>query len=187
MAEQEPLGPLAVRLYDELRRLARARLAQLPPGQTLQPTSLVNEVFIKLSAEGDKPWQSEAQFFGAAAEAMRRVLVDYARRKHAQKRGGGWQRHDPEALTDGLELQSSPARVLDIDEALQALEAEEPDLATIVKLRVFSGLSTEEIGSLLGIARKTVERRWRFAAATLRCQLADWNSEGGRSEPRGDE
>jgi len=187
MAEQEPFGSLIVRLYDELRRLARARMAHLPPGQTLQPTSLVNEVFMRLSAEGDKPWRSEAQFFGAAAEAMRRVLVDHARRKHTQKRGGGWQRHDPESLSDGLELHASPARVLDIDEALRALEAEDPDLATIVKLRVFSGLGTEEIGSLLGIARKTVERRWRFAAAALRAQLADWNGEDGQPEPRDDE
>lgn len=186
MVEQEPLGALAARLYDELRRLARARMAHLPPGQTLQPTSLVNEVYVRLRGEGEKAWRSEPEFFGAAAEAMRRVLVDYARRKHAQKRGGGWRRQDSDWLADGLELQGAPARVLDIDEALRKLETDDAELALIVKLRVFSGLSTEEVASLLGVSRKTVERRWRFAAAALRSQLADWNSEDGRPEPCGD-
>lgn len=166
---EEPLEALAARLYDDLRRLARARMADLPPGQTLQPTSLVNEVFLRLKAEGGKTWDSDAQFFGAAAEAMRRVLVDYARGKHAQKRGGGWKRQDLESV--GLEVQSSPERILEINEALAALDQDDQQLATIVKLRVFFGMTTEEIAALLDVSRKTVERRWRFAAATLRTRL----------------
>ena len=179
-SREQPLEALAARLYDELRRLARARMANLPPGQTLQPTSLVNEVFLRLNAEGGKSWDSEAQFFGAAAEAMRRVLVDYARGKHAQKRDGGWQRHDFESI--GLEVHTSPERILDINESLEALDKDDQQLATIVKMRVFFGMTTEEIGALLEISRKTVERRWRFAAATLRTRLDDWRDDTGRPQ-----
>ena len=102
-------------------------------------------MFLRLKAEGDKTWDSEAQFFGAAAEAMRRVLVDYARGKHARKRGGGWQRHDLESV--GLEVHTSPERILEIHESLEALEEDDQQLATIVKLRVFFGMTTEEIGA----------------------------------------
>ena len=172
---EEPLEALAARLYDDLRRLARARMADLPPGQTLQPTSLVNEVFLRLKAEGGKTWDTEGEFFGAAAEAMRRVLVDYARGKHTQKRGGGWQRQDLESI--GFEVQMSPERILEIDRSLEALEKDDEQLATIVKLRVFFGMTTEEIAALLDVTRKTVERRWRFAAATLRTSLDDGSTD----------
>lgn len=174
---QEPLEALAARLYDELRRLARARMADLPP-QTLQPTSLVNEVFLRLQAEGGTGFDGEAQFFGAAAEAMRRVLVDYARRKHAQKRGGGWKRHDLEAV--GLEVHMSPERILEVSEVLDKVD---PQLATIVKLRVFFGMTAEEIAALLEISRKTVERRWRFAAATLRIRWDEWSGDKKGPQP----
>ena len=139
-SREQPLEALAARLYDDLRRLARARMADLPPGQTLEPTSLVNEVFLRVKAEGDRTWDSEAQFFGAAAEAMRRVLVDYARGKHAQKRGGGWKRHDLESV--GLEVHTSPERILEVSEVVDQLD---PQLATIVKLRVFFGMTADEI------------------------------------------
>ena len=174
---EEPLEALAARLYDELRRLARARMADLPPGQTLQPTSLVNEVFLRLKAEGGRAWNSEAQFFGAAAEAMRRVLVDYARGKQAQKRGGGWKRHDIE--TAGLAVHMSPERILEVNEELEALDKDDKQLATIVKMTVFFGMTAEEIAAVLEVSRKTVERRWRFAAATLR---ARWDNRSGEQE-----
>ena len=150
-AREQPLEALAARLYDDLRRLARARMADLPPGQTLQPTSLVNEVFLRLKAEGGRTWDSEAQFFGAAAEAMRRVLVDYARGKHAQKRGGGWMRQDLESM--GLEVHTMPERILEINESLEALDEDDQQLATIVKLRVSFGMTTEEIAALLEVSR----------------------------------
>ena len=172
---------MAARLYDDLRRLARARMANLPPGQTLQPTSLVNEVFLRLKAEGGKTWDSEAQFLGAAAEAMRRVLVDYARGKHAQKRGGGWQQRDLESI--GLEVHTSPERILEINESLEALEKNDQQLATIVKLRVFFGMTADEIAALLDVSRRTIERRWRFAAATLRTRLDDWNVDKRKPQP----
>lgn len=180
-SREQPLEALAARLYDDLRRLARSRMANLPPGQTLQPTSLVNEVFLRLNAEGAKTWETEAQFFGAAAEAMRRVLVDYARAKHAQKRGGGWQRQDLESI--GLEVHTSPERIIEIDQSLEALDKEDQQLATIVKLRVFFGMTTEEVAALLEVSRKTVERRWRFAAATLRTRLDDWNDDKNEPPP----
>lgn len=174
MGSPEPLDSVAVRLYDELRRLARARVQGLPPGQTIQPTALVNEVYMRLRAEGDKPWENETAFFAAAAEAMRRVLVDHARRKHALKRGGGRSREDETALCAGaLSLAASPERVLDMNDALAALDADDPDLSTIVILRVFVGLTTEEIGAVLDVSRKTIERRWRYAAAVLRSRLGD--------------
>ena len=178
---QEPFEALAARLYDELRRLARARMADLPPGQTLQPTSLVNEVFLRLQAEGGKGWDSEVEFFGAAAEAMRRVLVDYARGKHAEKRGGGWKRQELESI--GLEVQTSPERILEINESLEALDEDDQELATIVKLRVFFGMTAEEIAALLEVSRKTVERRWRFAAATLRIRWDEWSGDKKGPQP----
>ena len=174
---QEPLEALAARLYDELRRLARARMADLPPWQTLQPTSLVNEVFLRLQAEGGKGWDSEVEFFGAAAEAMRRVLVDYARGKHAQKRGGGWKRQDLESV--GLEVHMSPERILEVSEVLDKLDEQ---LATIVKLRVFFGMTADEIAALLEVSKRTIERRWRFAAARLRFRWDEWS--GNKKGPQ---
>ena len=160
-------------VYDELRSLARSRLAKLPPGNTLQPTALVHDVFLKLERSGSDAWNSKGHFFGAAAEAMRQILVDQARAKSALKRGGGWERS--EAQADDLQglLNVEPEMLLTIHEALKELEARDESLAEIVKLRYFSGLPMTEIASLLDVPLRTLHRRWRFAAAQLRGSLID--------------
>lgn len=154
-------------VYQELKRLARTQLRALPAGQTLQPTALVHEAFSKLVGHEGDGWQSRAHFFGAAAQAMREILIDALRRKHAQKRGGGEAAEaldeDVLALPEGL----SREEVLSVDAALKTLQAEHPRKAQVVLLRYFAGLTTEEVAQLLGVTTRTVEREWRFARAYL--------------------
>lgn len=157
-------------VYDELRKLAWARLAHEPPGQTLQPTALVHEAFVKLVGHGDPGWQGREHFFGAAARAMRQILVDRARRKAAIKHGGGQERV---GLEDDYALAIEPPSVdlLALDEALIMLEARNPRQARLVELRYFAGLSAEETAEILGVTVRTIEREWRFIRTWLHRQL----------------
>ncbi len=163
----EQLLPL---VYDELRRLAAARLARERPGQTLDATSLVHEAYLRL-VDQDKAqqWNGRGHFFAAAAEAMRHILVDQARRKHSQKRGGARKRVDLEQVAAATS--DRPDDVLAIHEALELLGAHDPVKAELVQLRYFAGLSLEEAANLLGISRATADRYWRYARTWLYCVL----------------
>jgi RNA polymerase sigma factor (TIGR02999 family) len=159
-------------VYAELRSIAAARLARLPPGQTLQPTALVHEAYLKLVGSQDEGWNDSAHFFGAAAQAMREIIVDHVRRRCAQKRGQG-RRGDP--LESGFEVASGELPVDDvlaIDAALRDLEREHPRKATVVVMRYFVGMSTAQVAEALEITTRTVEREWRFARALLAEALA---------------
>jgi RNA polymerase sigma factor (TIGR02999 family) len=157
-------------VYEELRALAAQRLAQEQPGQTLQATALVHEAYLRL-VDGDKAanWNSRAHFFGAAAEAMRRILVDQARRKKADKRGGQSRRVPLDAADVGF---TSPADdLLDIDEALTRLAAEDSQAAQLIQLRYFAGLSIEDAAEVIGISRSTAYEHWSYARVRLKTLL----------------
>src|ERR1035437_4564475 len=158
----ESLLPL---VYDELRRLAAARMASESAGQTLHPTALVHEAWIQLVGEGGRSWEYRAHYFGAAADAMRRILIDKARRKSRLKHGGGQARLD----VDDLELaETTPDdNVLLINEALEKLEAEDTEQARVVVLKFFGGLTNLEVAETLGLAGRTVDRQWACAKARL--------------------
>ncbi|HMF12181.1 MAG TPA: sigma-70 family RNA polymerase sigma factor [Gemmataceae bacterium] len=161
----EQLLPL---VYDELRKLAARRLAQEKPGQTLQATALVHEAYLRLV--GNQDFENRRHFFAAAAEAMRHVLVDRARRRKRTKQGGGWQRVPlDEAIAAST---SAPDELLAIDEALTRLEKDDPQAAAVVKLRYFAGLSADETAHSLGISRASVYRHWNFARAWLLQEIA---------------
>jgi RNA polymerase sigma factor (TIGR02999 family) len=160
-------------VYDELRQLAAQKLAQETPGQTLQPTALVHEAYLRLMAspqggEDETSWDSRGHFFAAAAEAMRRILVDNARRRHAAKRGGGAGRVP---LEEFHRVAESPRDLLDLDEALTRFAAEEPDKARLVQLRFFAGLSPSDAAAALGISDATARRWWTFARTWLYTEL----------------
>jgi RNA polymerase sigma factor (TIGR02999 family) len=158
----EKLLPL---VYAELRRLAAARMAHEMAGQTLQPTALVHEAWLRLVGDGDKTWQNRAHFFGAAAEAMRRILIEKARHKSRLKHGGGQARLNIEDLE--LAQTTPDDKILMIDEALARLKQEDPELERIVVLKFFGGLSNEEIAETLGLANRTLDRQWAYARAWL--------------------
>ncbi len=163
----EELLPL---LYEELRQLAAAKLAREVPGQTLQATALVHEAWLRLIApEDQKLWENRAHFFGAAAEAMRRILIDRARSKQAQRHGGGLERVELEELD--IPEQARDEILLRVHEVLDGLEREDAQAAELVKLRYFAGLSAEEAAATLGISERTSRRYWRFARAWLRDQM----------------
>ena len=164
----ERLLPL---VYEELRKLAAQRLAHESPGQTLQATALVHEAYLRLIGSDSPSWNSQGHFFSAAAEAMRRILIDSARRKRAEKHGGNLERID----LNGVEVaEAVPSEdVLAVDEALSRLAAEEPVKAELVKLRYFGGLSVEDAGRVLGISRATADRYWAFARVWLYSELSD--------------
>jgi RNA polymerase sigma factor (TIGR02999 family) len=165
----EQLLPL---LYDELRRLAAQRLAHEKPGQTLQATALVHEAYLRL-VDGAKAqhWNSRGHFFAAAAEAMRRILVENARRKKSVKAGGAMKRVELENLP-GI-FDSAPDDLLALDEALTKLESDDPQAAAVAKLRLFSGLTVDESATNLGIHRATAFRHWAYARAFLQLQLPE--------------
>jgi RNA polymerase sigma factor (TIGR02999 family) len=163
----EQLLPL---VYDELRKLAAAKLAHEQPGQTLQATALVHEAYLKLV--GDQPqrqWPGRTYFFGAAAEAMRRILVDQARKKSAAKRGGPEARREP--LDSDLAEVAPPAEVVAVHDALDALAAEDSLTAELVKLHYFAGMPLEEAGEMLGLSRATAYRMWTYARSWLKAHL----------------
>ncbi len=156
-------------VYEELRRLARHKMAQEAPGHTLQPTALVHEAWLRLVAPGQQSWQNRAHFFSAAAEAMRRILVDHARRKQSLKRGGGAQ---PAELNEStLVLSVPPDELLAVHDALDQLGREDPPAAELVKLRYFVGMTMEEAAAALGLAPRTAERIWTYARVWLRRQI----------------
>jgi RNA polymerase sigma factor (TIGR02999 family) len=168
--EPTAAGELLPLVYQELRLLAARRLAREAPGQTLQPTALVHEAYLRLvDAEKAPHWNSRGHFFAAAAEAMRRILVENARRRHARKRGGGWERIDLSELA--VPTQDEPVDLLALDEALSKLEALHPPKAQVVKLRFFAGFNLEETAQALGISRATAQRHWAYARAWLFGQL----------------
>jgi RNA polymerase sigma factor (TIGR02999 family) len=152
-------------VYDELRKLAAARMAQEQPGQTLQPTALVHEAWLRLTANQSEHWNGRGHFFAAAAEAMRRILIDNARRKQAHKRGSGAIRVELDGLT--IATETNDETLLAVNEALELLAVEDSSAAEVVKLRFFVGLSNEEVGRALGISERTVKRQWSFARAWL--------------------
>jgi RNA polymerase sigma factor (TIGR02999 family) len=157
-------------VYEELRKLAAQKLAQEAPGQTLQATALVHEVYLRLvDVEKVQHWDSRGHFFAAAAEAMRRILVENARRHHALKRGGGFERIDLPELAKAA--QDHAVDLVALDDALKKLEILHPQKAQVVKLRFFAGCSLEETAQMLGIARATAQRYWTYARSWLFGQL----------------
>jgi RNA polymerase sigma factor (TIGR02999 family) len=161
-------------VYAELRRLAAALASRLPPGQTLQPTALVHEAYLRLVGDQDPGWSGRRHFFGAAARAMRNILVEQARRKGAQKHGGAGRRVE---LSEGLAIIQPPVDdILAVDEAIKELHSEKPHLAEIAMLRYFVGLSTDETAAVLGISASTLARAWlarRLCDAPLRAGGGD--------------
>lgn len=163
----EQLLPL---VYDELRRLATQKLAHEKPGQTLQATALVHEAFLRLAqANVPREWDSRGHFFAAAAEAMRRILVDRARAKACEKRGGKCQRIDIDAID--VATSAAPDQLLAIDDALAKLAVEDPAAAKLVELRYFAGMSVEEAGKATGISTATAYRHWNYARVWLHTEL----------------
>jgi RNA polymerase sigma factor (TIGR02999 family) len=166
----EQLLPL---VYDELRRLAAQRLAGEKPGQTLQATALVHEAYLRLvgpsATRGADQWDGRGHFFAAAAEAMRRILINRARDRGRLKRGGGWRRLRLDQID--LSLGDPPAELLDLNEALDQLANEDPACAELVKLRFFAGLTLDEAAQALGIVRRTADRYWAFARSFLYAAL----------------
>jgi len=155
-------------VYAELRRLAKAKMAREAPGQTLQATALVHEAWLRVAGDGESPppqWSSRAHFFGAAAEAMRRILIDRARRRQAQRHGGGQERVDVADVDIAAPVGDD--EVLAINEALEKFAAEDAEKAELVKLRYFVGLSIEEAADILGISGRTAKRHWAYAKAWL--------------------
>jgi RNA polymerase sigma factor (TIGR02999 family) len=169
--DREALAQLLPLVYGELRELAHARMRRQGPGQTLQPTALVHEAYLRLVGKTALPVESRKHFFFAAARAMRDILVERARSKAGPKRGGGRQRIE---LTDAVALNEPPAaEVLALQEALEELEKEDPLKAQIVNLRYFAGMSMNEVAEVLGLSERTVHRHWRFLKAWLKSRLAD--------------
>jgi RNA polymerase sigma factor (TIGR02999 family) len=163
----EQLLPL---VYDELRKLAAQRLAQEKPGQTLQATALVHEAYLRLvGAESLPSWDNRGHFFAAAAEAMRRILIDRAREKRAEKRGGDRKRLDIDAID--LATTATPDQLLAVDEALAKLAKDDPAAARIVELRYFAGLTIDEAGQAVGVSTATAYRHWNYARAWLHAEL----------------
>ncbi len=163
----EQLLPL---VYDELRKLAAAKLALEKPGQTLQATALVHDAYIRLvNVEKAQNWDSRGHFFAAAAEAMRRILVEQARSKLRHKRGGSRKSFDVDTID--VAVQATPDQLLAIDEALEKLQREDPAIFELVKLRYFAGLNVEQAASALGISAPTAYRYWNYARVWLHNEL----------------
>ena len=154
-------------VYDELHRLAAAKMACERPGHTLQPTALVHEAWLRLGCDAQPAWQNRRHFFGAAAEAMRRVLIGNARRKHAARRGLGAQHLDIDAPEIEIVTPVEDEELLRVHEALDRLAVEDPRKAELVKLRYFAGMSIEEAAEVLGISDRTAKRDWTYARAWL--------------------
>jgi len=152
-------------VYEELRSLAAARMAQENAGNTLQPTALVHEAWLRLVGNGERTWQNRAHFFGAAAEAMRRILIDRARSKSRLKRGGGRVSLD---ITDFDLAEALPDdKILLVDDSLEEFKREDPAKAQIVLLKFFAGLTNEQVAEVLNVNERTVRRQWEFAKAWL--------------------
>jgi RNA polymerase sigma factor (TIGR02999 family) len=169
-------------VYEELRKLAAARIAAERPGQTLQATALVHEAYLRLvGSDAARPWNGRGHFFGAAAEAMRRILVERARRRQTDKRGGGLARHDVADLQ--LATPELGEELLALDEALGKLAAVDPAKAELVKLRHFAGLTIEQAALALGISTATANRHWAYARAWLHQAIIGGPPAGEKSGP----
>lgn len=162
----EELLPL---VYDELRKLASARLQKLPPGQTLQPTALVHEAWIRIVGDQESVWDNRGHFFAAAAEAMRRILIDGIRKKQRLRRGGDRERISLDQVK--LAIEDPDDTVLAVHEALEKLAQRDENEAELVKLRYFIGLSHEETAEIIGVSEPTVRRRWSYVRAWLYAEL----------------
>jgi len=158
----EKLLPL---VYQDLRRQAAAQMSREAAGQTLQPTALLHEAWLRVTGDGDRQWQNRAHFFGAAAEAMRRILIENARRKSRLKRGGDQVRVD----SDQIELAATTPdeKVLLINDALEQLQVQDPEKAQVVVLKFFGGRTNQEVAESLAVTERTVERHWAYAKAWL--------------------
>jgi RNA polymerase sigma factor (TIGR02999 family) len=178
--EARPAADLLPAVYDELRRLAAALTQQLRPGQTLQATALVHEAYLRLVGDHDPGWEGRRHFFGAAARAMRQILIEQARRKASHKHGGQGVRVE---LAEGMAYVEPPANdLLALDEAIQKLQTHKPHLAEIVLLRYYTGLSVEETADVLGESVRTVYRDWRHARTWLALELGEDPTAGERAE-----
>jgi len=172
--KEEAADKLLPLVYEELRKLAAHKMASEAPGQTLQPTALVHEAWLRLTGDESKTWDSRGHFFAAAAEAMRRILIERARAKGRLRRGAGGERIPLEHVT--VASDDPPETVLAINEALDRLTARDPFKAEVVKMRYFVGLSQEEIARALGVSEPTVRRHWAIARAWLYAEM--------KSQPR---
>jgi RNA polymerase sigma factor (TIGR02999 family) len=168
--DREAADRLLPLVYGELRRLAKARLARLPPGQTLQPTALTHEAYLRLVGKADLRLEGRQHFFFAAARAMRDILVEDARAKAGPKRGGGRRRVELAAVPAAG---PPPEEVLALNEALQDLEREDPVKGRIVQLHYFAGMTMSEVADVLGLSERSVYRHWRFIKAWLKSRLED--------------
>jgi RNA polymerase sigma factor (TIGR02999 family) len=156
-------------IYDELRRLAVSKMSRETPGQTLQPTALVHEAWLRLTGNEQQVWNGRPHFFGAAAEAMRRILIDNARRKRAVRHGGGQQRTDYQELTIAAPMKDD--ELIAVSEALEQFAAVDRQKAELVKLRYFAGLTIEEAAEILDVSAPTAKRWWTYARAWLRREI----------------
>ena len=163
--ESQASDKLLPLVYDDLRKLAAARMFQESAGHTLQPTALVHEAWLRLGGGQNQSWQNRAHFFSAAAEAMRRILVDHARRKAGLKHGGGQQRLNIDDLN--LAETTPDEKILLVDEALEELERTNPERARVIVLKFFGGLTSKEIAEMMGIGKRSVDRHWECAKAWL--------------------
>ena len=168
--DREAAGELLPLIYDELRKLASRKLANEPPGQTLQATALVHEAYLRLvGSDPQKPWGGRGHFFAAAAEAMRRILVENARKKSRNKRGGNLDRQEFDA--EVIFAPEPAVDVVDLDEALEKLAELDPPVAELVKLRYFVGMTIPQAAEVLQISPRTADFRWKYAKAWLREEM----------------
>jgi RNA polymerase sigma factor (TIGR02999 family) len=158
-------------VYEELRLLAAQKLSHEPPGQTLQATALVHEAYLRLVGDEPRSWENRGHFFAAAAEAMRRILVERARRKRSLKQGGA--QHRVEVQEADLVIEGPSVDLIALDEALTRLAGEDPQLAELVKLRYFAGLSLEQVAQIQGMTRRTATSHWAYARAWLHRMIAE--------------
>jgi RNA polymerase sigma factor (TIGR02999 family) len=165
--DTRPVSDLLSLVYEELRRLAARKMASEAPGHTLQPTALVHEAWLRLTHDDKRQWNDRSHFFAAAAEAMRRILVDSARRKQAQRHGGNLER----VAMPEMAMAGSEDQIVAVDEALEKLAQHDPQKANLVKLRYFVGMTIEEAAEALGISIPTATRHWAYARAWLATEL----------------
>ena len=163
-------------VYRELRQLATRKMAQELPGQTLQPTALVHEAWLRLVGSENPSFENRAHFYSAAAEAMRRILIDSARRKHALRHGGNSQKVDIQEIE--VAATTAPDEILEVNEALQKFAGQDPQKAELVKLRYFAGLTIEEAAEAMGISPATAKRWWTFSRAWLYQEMGKRESSG---------
>ena len=177
MAHEEAIDQLFTLVYGELHSMATGFMHQESRDNSLHATDLVHEAYLRLVREESASWENRAHFFGVAARAMRQILVDHARKKHANKRGGDWKRI---TLTDNMGLnQPMDERILDLDEALTRFSKEDDRMAQIAELRIFGGLKIREVAHVLGVSRSTVQGDWRVAKMWLSRELTENKATGG--------